>query len=223
MMAKLIFELGLFSAYMASLVFFPAGTVAYPGAWVLLALVIGGGILITAWLYHHDPALLRERLGSPLQRGQETWDRVFLFGLMVFFTAWIAFSAWDAARRGFAAVPRWAQAFGAVSVTIYMLGAWLTFRENRFAVPVVKLQEGQKVVDTGLYAIVRHPLYASALFLFLGVPLLLGSWWGLTGSALLIGGVGWRAVNEERVLRSELPGYDAYARRVRYRFIPGVW
>src|SRR6185436_905280 len=121
----------------------PAGTLAYPGAWVLLALMVGGGLVITGWLYRHDPGLLRERLASPVQRGQETWDRVFLIALMIGFTAWLAFAAWDAARQGFAAVPPSVKALGVVSLAIYMLGAWLTFRENRFAAPVVKLQEGQ--------------------------------------------------------------------------------
>jgi protein-S-isoprenylcysteine O-methyltransferase Ste14 len=96
-------------------------------------------------------------------------------------------------------------------------------RENTFAAPVVKIQEGQRVIETGPYAIVRHPMYASALFLFIGVPLLLGSWLGLAFSALLILAIAWRAVQEERVLRAELRGYEDYTTRVRYRFIPFVW
>jgi len=104
-----------------------------------------------------------------------------------------------------------------------MWGAWRTFRENSFAAPVVKLQEGQKTIDTGPYAIVRHPMYASALALFIGAPLLLGSYLGLVGSVVLILAIAWRAVNEERVLRASLKGYDDYMKRVRYRFAPGVW
>jgi protein-S-isoprenylcysteine O-methyltransferase Ste14 len=223
MVRRLIVQFVLFAAYMGAVLFLPAGTLAYPGAWTLLALMIGGGIIVTAWLAEHDPKLLRERMGSPVQRGQETWDRVFLIGLMLSFTAWMMFSAWDAARHAFVAVPWWVQALGAAGVVTYMVGARLTFRENSFAAPVVKLQEGQTVIDTGPYAIVRHPMYVAALFLFVGTPLLLGSWWGLAGSAVLIAAVAWRAVNEERVLRAELAGYDAYVERVRYRFIPLVW
>jgi protein-S-isoprenylcysteine O-methyltransferase Ste14 len=88
---------------------------------------------------------------------------------------------------------------------------------------VVKIQEGQRVIDTGPYAIVRHPMYTSGLMFFIGLPLLLGSWIGLAFSALFILGIAWRAVREERVLRAELSGYDDYAARVRYRFIPFVW
>jgi protein-S-isoprenylcysteine O-methyltransferase Ste14 len=88
---------------------------------------------------------------------------------------------------------------------------------------VVKIQEGQRVIDTGPYAIVRHPMYTSAIFLLIGVPLLLGSWLGLAFSALFILGLTWRTVHEERALRAELKGYEDYAARVRYRLIPFVW
>jgi protein-S-isoprenylcysteine O-methyltransferase Ste14 len=104
-----------------------------------------------------------------------------------------------------------------------MVGAWWTFRENAFAAPVVKVQADQKVIDTGPYGIVRHPMYASALLLFAGLPLLLGSGLGLWTSGFFIAGIGWRAVREERVLAGALSGYADYLERVRYRFIPGVW
>ena len=212
-----------FVAYIAACTFWPAGTWNYPAAWVLIIEMTIGGAAITAWLAQHDPSLLRERMGSPVQKRQEGWDRIFLILLMAGFTAWLAASAWDAARQGLLAVPVWLQAIGAVLVAFYLWGAWRTFRENSFAAPVVKLQEGQRTIDTGPYAIVRHPMYGSALGLFIGAPLLLGSYWGLIGSALLIAAVGWRAVNEERVLRAALQGYDDYMKRVRYRFVPGVW
>ncbi|MDQ8730205.1 isoprenylcysteine carboxylmethyltransferase family protein [Bradyrhizobium sp. LHD-71] len=130
---------------------------------------------------------------------------------------------WDAARTNFAAVPPWLQFLGALGVLLYGFCTWWTFRENAFAAPVVKLQENQKVIDTGPYAIVRHPMYAGTLFLFPGIALLLGSWRGVALSVLFMLGIAWRAVHEERTLRNELSGYDDYAARVRYRFIPFVW
>jgi protein-S-isoprenylcysteine O-methyltransferase Ste14 len=139
------------------------------------------------------------------------------------FCGWLAFMGWDAARTGFTAVPPWLQALGALAILINMLGTWWTFRENAFAAPVVKIQAGQRVIGTGPYAIVRHPMYASALFLFIGVPLLLGSWWGLAVSAIFVLAIAWRAMREERVLRAELSGYAHYAARVRHRFIPFIW
>ena len=216
-------QLAFFVVYLAACTFWPAGTWNYPAAWALIVLMTVSGVWITLWLAKHDPALLRERMSSPVQKAQAGWDRFFIILLMLGFTAWLAFSSWDAARKGFTAVPLALQVLGALGVAFYMWGAWRTFRENSFAAPVVKLQEGQKVIDTGPYALVRHPMYASSLGLFIGAPLMLGSWWGLIGSALLIAGIGWRAVNEEHVLRGALAGYDDYTHRVRYRFVPGVW
>ncbi len=162
-------------------------------------------------------------MAAPVQRDQKPWDRIWLSLFVLAFCAWMAFMGWDAARTGFAAVPAWLQALGGLAIVLYMLGAWWTFRENAFAAPVVKIQEGQQVIDTGPYAIVRHPMYASALLLLIGIPLLLGSWLGLAFSALFILGVGWRAVHEEDALRAELSGYEEYTTRVRYRFVPFVW
>jgi protein-S-isoprenylcysteine O-methyltransferase Ste14 len=207
----------------AALILWPAGTLAYPGAWVFIGLFAAGGLAMILWLSKHSPSLLRERMASPVQRAQKPWDRVFLVLFMPGFVGWLALMGWDAARTGFAAVPLWLQALGGLAIAINMLGTWWTFRENAYAAPVVKIQEGQKAIDTGPYAIVRHPMYTSALFLFIGVPLLLGSWLGLAVSALFILAIAWRAVHEERVLRAELSGYESYAARVRYRFIPFVW
>ena len=222
-LSVIIVQFVCFGAYIAACTFWPAGTWTYPAAWVLLIEMMIGGVAITAWLARANPSLLRERMGSPVQRGQEAWDRVFLILLMAGFTAWLAFSAWDASQHDFLAVPVWLQAIGAVAVAAYMWGAWRTFRENSFAAPVVKLQEGQKTIDTGPYAIVRHPMYSSALGLFIGAPLLLGSYWGMVGSVVLILGIAWRAVKEERMLSASLKGYDDYMKRVRYRFAPYVW
>lgn len=210
-------------AFMAALILVPAGTLAYPGAWAFLALFTLGGCGTILWLAKHSPSLLRERMSSPVQRSQKPWDRVFLSLFIVGFFGWMGFMGWDAARTGFTAVPPWAQGLGGLGVVLYMLGGWWTFRENAFAAPVVKIQEGQQVIHTGPYAIVRHPMYASALLLFFGIPLLLGSLWGLVFSVVLSLGIGWRAVNEERSLRAELRGYTEYAARVRYRLIPFVW
>ncbi len=222
-MGTVLLQLVAWTAFMAALILWPAGTLAYPGAWAFIALFALGGLGTTLWLSRYSPNLLRERMASPVQRAQKPWDRVFLVLLMLGFYGWTAFMGWDAARTGFSAVPAWLQALGGLGVAVYMLGAWLTFRENAFAAPVVKIQKGQRVIDTGPYAIVRHPMYASALFFFIGTPLLLGSWLGLALSALFILAIAWRAVREERTLSAELEGYRDYTARVRYRFIPFVW
>jgi protein-S-isoprenylcysteine O-methyltransferase Ste14 len=165
----------------------------------------------------------RDGIVAPIQRAQKPWDRVWLILFMLAFFGWMAFMGWDAARTGFTAVPLWLQVLGGLCILIEGLGVWWSFRENTFAAPVVKLQENQKVIDTGPYAIVRHPMYASALFFMVGTPLLLGSWLGLLFSMLFILALAWRAVHEERTLCTELSGYKDYVARVRYRFIPFVW
>jgi protein-S-isoprenylcysteine O-methyltransferase Ste14 len=162
-------------------------------------------------------------MASPLQRAQAPWDRIWLSLFMPAFLGWLVFMAWDAARTGFTAVPPWLQGLGALAILIDFVGTWWTFRENAFAAPVVKVQATQTVIDTGPYAFVRHPMYTSARFLLVGLPLLLGSWLGLIISGALVLTLAWRAVHEERTLRAELLGYEAYIARVRYRFIPLVW
>lgn len=209
--------------FMGALIFWPAGTWAFPGGWALIILLVSGGLTITAWLARHSPALLQERLRPPIQRGQHSWDQIWIGLFISAFCIWLAAMGWDAARTGFHAVPAWGQVLGGLAVAASMAGGWWAFRANAFAAAVVKIQENQQVIDTGPYAVVRHPMYASALLLFAGVPLLLGSWLGLVLAPVLIAGMAWRAIREEEALRRDLAGYDGYARRVRYRLFPGIW
>jgi len=222
-MVKILLQILLWSLFMAALIFWPAGTFAYPGAWAFIVLFLGGGLAMVWWLAKYSPSLLRERMGSPIQHDQKPWDRIWLSLFILGFCLWMAFMSWDAARTGFIAMPLGLQVLGGIAIAAYTFGAWWTFRENSFAAPVVKIQEGQRVIDTGPYAFVRHPMYASAVLLFIGIPLLLGSWLGLALSIVFILSIAWRGVREERVLRDELPGYDDYARRVHYRLLPGIW
>lgn len=222
-MTRIWLQLVVWTLFMAALVMWPAGTLAYPGGWALIVLYAIGGVAMILWLAKHSPSLLRERMAGPVQRDQKPWDRVWLPLFIAAFCFWIGFMSWDAARTGFAAVPVWLQAVGGLLILLNSAGVWWTFRENAFAAPVVKIQEGQRVIDTGPYALVRHPMYASALLLFIGMPLLLGSWRGLALAAVLILAIAWRAVHEEQVLRQDLPGYADYTTRVRYRFAPLLW
>lgn len=202
--------------------FVPAGTLAYSGGWLFVAVMLIGGVWLSLWLYKRDPALLKKRLGGAVQEGQKPWDRVFLLGFIVIFLVWMGFMAWDARQHDFA-FPLWAQTIGLIGFAAGLSGGYFTFRENSYAAPVVSIQEGQRVIDTGVYAFVRHPMYAGAVLYLFGLPLMLQSWNGLWLSPLLVLGVAWRAVNEEKMLRAELPGYEAYMQRVRYRLVPGVW
>ena len=142
---------------------------------------IGGGL----WLARHDPALLAERLKPMIQRDQKPWDKLFMAILLVLWVGWIVLMGLDAGRFHWSRVPLIVQIVGVGLIGVGSYLVWLTFRENSYAAPVVKIQKerGHRVVTTGPYAYVRHPMYAGALGFLLGAPLLLGSWWGLAGGA----------------------------------------
>jgi protein-S-isoprenylcysteine O-methyltransferase Ste14 len=143
----------------------------------------------------------------------------------VLWTSWLVLMALDAGRFGWSRMPVWAQAIGAILIALCMTIACLAFRENSYAAPVVKIarERGHRVVSTGPYACVRHPMYAGALLFFVGTPLLLGSWYGLAAALVLVALLVTRTVMEERTLTDELPGYPEYAARVRWRLAPGIW
>ena len=225
MLRKLIIQTTLSFVIMAALLFVPAGTLAWPQAWVFLIEMAGSSIALCAWLYIHDPALLAQRMSSPVQRDQPRWDRIFLIGLMAYFVIWLAVMGLDAVRLRWSHVPTWAQVAGALALLWTNYVFWRVFRANSFAAPVVKIQQerGHYIVTDGPYAIVRHPMYAGAVGLALGTPLLLGSWIGLALGFIMTGAFGYRAVREEATLAAQLPDYADYAARVRYRLVPLVW
>ncbi len=212
-------------ALMMMLQFLPAGTLAWPAAWIFLVEFGLASALISRWLRRHNPALLEERMKPLIQRDQKPWDKAVMATFIVLWWAWFVLMALDAVRFGWSAVPPWVQVVGAVAVAAAMYVMFLIMRSNNFAVPVVKIQaeRGHRVVSDGPYAVVRHPMYSGTLILIAGIPLLLGSWWGLAASPLLVLLFAVRAVLEERTLIAELPGYADYAARVRHRMVPGVW
>ena len=212
-------------AVFAALLFVSAGTVLWAAGWVFVAIFFGLALAITLWVGREDPELLAERLSSPVQRGQPLWDKVFVVALLLLFVVWLILMPLDAVRFGWSEVPGWLQLLGALALVLSFYIIFLTFRENSYLAPVVKLQEerGQSVVSTGPYRYVRHPLYASMFLFFPGSALLLGSWWGLLLCPVLLGLLVWRTILEDRMLKNELAGYGEYARNVRYRLIPRVW
>jgi protein-S-isoprenylcysteine O-methyltransferase Ste14 len=225
MIARLVIQTTLWLVAMAALLFVPAGTIDWPGAWAFLIEMALMGFGIGFWLARHDPALLAERMSLPFQREQKAWDKLFLPAVMVLFVFWLVTMALDPGRYRWSNVPVWAQVLGALLILLTGAIGFLALRENSYAAAVVKVQNerGQKTVSTGPYRHVRHPLYTSAVLYFLGAPLLLGSWCGLALAPLLIAAVAFRAVMEERMLSAELEGYAAHAARVRWRLVPLIW
>jgi protein-S-isoprenylcysteine O-methyltransferase Ste14 len=210
-------------AVMGTFLFAGAGTWRWMQAWIFLALFAAGSVLAGAFLLLRDPGLLASRLGGPVQKGQPLWDRLFLLCTVIGWCLWLALMAADSQRWHFSHVPVWLEVAGAVSIAAGFLAVIPVFAANSFASPTVHVQSGQRVIDTGPYAIVRHPMYAGALLHFIGIPLLLGSAYGLIGTALITLAMARRAVGEERTLQRELAGYSDYMQRVRWRLIPGVW
>ncbi len=178
------------------------------------------------YLYFKDPALLKERFGSPVQKEQKRWDKVILLLFFLEFLVWIAIMPLDARRFGWSpAFPLWTRIAGALLLILAMVMLFEALRENTFAAPVVKMQKerGQKVISTGMYGVIRHPMYAGAVLLCISAPLLLGSVYGLVIGFLLIVTIAARSVGEEAMLRHELEGYSDYMKKVKWRIIPFVF
>jgi protein-S-isoprenylcysteine O-methyltransferase Ste14 len=224
MIANLLLQNLIWIVVMGALLFVPAGTLHWPAAWVFLGTIAILGISCGLWLARTDPALLAERMHPMMQRDQPAADKKFMvvFG----FVALIWFLAIGLDKRYQASnVPTALQVLGWAMLMLSTGFIMWVMRENSFAAPVVKLQieRGHRVVSTGPYAWVRHPMYTGTIVFFVGAPLLLGSWWGVAMSPLFVLLFAIRSEIEERALLAGLPGYAGYAARVRYRLVPGLW
>lgn len=224
MIARALLQNTITTAAMGALLFACAGTLRWPSAWAFLLACALLGPLCGLWLYRVDPALLAERLRPVLQRDQPAADKVFMSVFVIAILAWLALMGADR-RIQSSDMPVALQTLGFVLFLLSTLFTLWVFRENSFAAPVVKLQaeRAQRVISTGPYAHVRHPMYSGMVLFFAGVPLLLGSWWGLAMMPVFVALFAVRIGIEERTLREGLPGYADYAARVRYRLLPGVW
>ena len=201
------------------LLFLPAGSFAYLNGWLFIGLLFIPMILLGAILLIKAPALLEKRLntkeGEKAQRGV-----VALSGLL--FVGGFVVAGLDH-RFGWSHVPLWVVILASgILLVSYVLYAEV-MRENAYLSRTVEVQEGQQVVDTGLYGVIRHPMYAVTLWLFLSIPIVLGSWWSLLCFLPYLGVIVIRIRNEEKVLKEGLAGYEDYMERVKYRLLPGSW
>jgi protein-S-isoprenylcysteine O-methyltransferase Ste14 len=209
---------------MAASLFLAAGTLIWLAGWIWLILLHGWMLVGIVLLLKYNPGLLEERL-SLSQPNQKAWDKVFLALYQLFLFAWLVLMPLDVVRFHWSRMPLVLQIVGTITLVASFLILSLTFRENSFLSPTVRIQEERRhtTITTGPYHYVRHPMYTGGLLLFLGTPLLLGSWYGLLLYLVLIPALAVRAIPEERVLRAELPGYATYMAQVKYRLIPYVW
>ncbi|GAN78134.1 methyltransferase family protein [Acidisphaera rubrifaciens] len=207
---------------MALAVFVAAGTTDYWQAWVFLAVYGAVTAGLTAQALKRDPALVRRRMKGGMRAETAPRQKIIMACASVFFVALLVVPA-AVRRAGGPMLPAWAALAGDALVVAGVAGVGAVFRANSHAAATIQVEAGQRVVDTGPYARVRHPMYAAALVMLAGFPLALGSAWGLLPLIPLAAVVNWRLVEEERFLAGGLPGYAAYAARVRWRLLPGVY
>jgi len=204
--------------------FIPAGTLRWSAGWVFIVMFFTFAIFIFSWLYHHNPGLLQERLRLATS-DQQGWDKVLFPLLNIYLLAWLVFMSLDAVRFHWSPLPIWLQGVGGIILLCSFYLLFLTFRENSYLSPVVRIQEerGQNVISTGPYHYLRHPMYSDILIFVIGTSVLLGSGYGVFVGLISIAMLARRAILEERTLVKELPGYADYQAKVKYRFIPGIW
>jgi protein-S-isoprenylcysteine O-methyltransferase Ste14 len=204
--------------------FLPAGTLFWLAGWTFLVLFFGFFLAVNVWLLRHNPGLVQERMRFATS-DQQGWDKVLFPLLEICCFAWLILMSLDAVRFHWSQVPVWLQLVGAIVLVCSFYLLFLTFRENSYLSPVVRVQKdrGQSVISTGPYHYVRHPMYSAIVIFVVGTALLLGSWYGVLFGPIIGAVIARRAVLEERMLQAELHGYADYMARVKYRLIPYVW
>lgn len=209
-------------ASLLALTFIPAGTINYWQGWAYVATWIIVGSAYTVYVAKHDPALLKRRTEAGISHEKEPAQKVVICFLFAAFFLLCVLPPLDYRFR-WSHMPWYVSVFGDVLVAISFYIFYLVSKVNTYAAANVRVEEGQKVISTGVYAFVRHPMYFGTLFLLVGIALALGSWWSLLLIPLFLPILYFRIANEEKVLARDLQGYTDYMREVRYRLIPYIW
>lgn len=220
--AKAWFGLATVTIVMALLIFIPAGTTRYWQAWVFLCVYFGTSLLMTVYAMKKDPDLLRRRMRGGPTVEKEGVQKIIMSILSAAFVVCLVVPAIDF-RQGWSHVPLYLVAIGDVLAVSFFYVAYLAFRENSFAAATIEIASDQRVISSGIYGRIRHPMYMGGLALFIGMPLALGSYWALLAFPLALAALIWRLLDEERLLANNLPGYAAYCDKVRWRLVPGIF
>jgi protein-S-isoprenylcysteine O-methyltransferase Ste14 len=207
---------------MAALLFVPAGTSDYWQAWMFLAVYFACSLALSLYLMIADPALMQRRMRGGPTAEKEPVQKIIMIITSLGFVGLLVVPALDHRFAWSQMSPTMALA-GDVLVGIGWLAIFFVFRENSFTSATIELAPDQKVISTGPYALVRHPMYAGALVMLLGIPIALGSWWGILVLAAILPALIWRLFEEEKFLARNLAGYVEYQNKVRYRLIPAIW
>jgi protein-S-isoprenylcysteine O-methyltransferase Ste14 len=204
---------------LGAILFIPAGTLAYWQAWAYLGVLLIPFAFVVGYFLKTNPDFLERRMQM---REREPAQRRIIGLSFLWFALTFILPGLDR-RFGWSDVP--APVVLAADLVI-LLGYGLiilVFRENEFAGRTVRVEQGQRVIATGPYALVRHPMYLGTLLMYLATPIALGSWWALIPALLIVPILAARIINEEQVLARDLPGYPEYCRRVHFRLVPGIW
>ena len=207
---------------MALALFLPAWTVHYWQAWVYLGIFFGASIPITIYLMKHDPALLARRLRAGPAAEKRPAQKVAMLFASIGFIALLVVPSLDH-RFGWSDIPVSVVVAGDALTALCFYITFLAYKENSFTSATIEIAQDQQVISTGPYAVVRHPMYAGGLLLFIGTPLALGSYWGLLAVGATLPALIWRLLDEERFLAESLPGYVESCRKVRWRLVPGIF
>jgi protein-S-isoprenylcysteine O-methyltransferase Ste14 len=207
---------------MASLLFIPAWTLDYWQAWAFLAVYFAWSFAITLYLMKKDPKLLQRRMSGGPWAEKEPVQKIIMSVASLGFIGLLVVPALDH-RFAWSSMPPYLALAGDGLVVLGWLAVYFVFRENTFSSATIELAPDQEVISTGPYALVRHPMYAGGLVMLLGIPIALGSWWGVLIVIAITPALIWRLSDEEKFLARNLPGYVEYQNKVRYRLIPMVW
>ncbi len=205
-----------------ALIFLPAGTFDYWQGWLFLGTFAASTGGFTVYLALYDRPLLERRMKAGPRHEQELSQKIIVSLILLAFFALIVLPALDYRFAWSPVAPSVSILGDAVILLSFLFIFWVT-RVNSFAASNIRVEQDQRVIDRGPYAYVRHPMYTGATWLFVGIPLALGSWWSLGLIVPFMAVLVWRLLDEERILRRELPGYMEYMRRVRFHLIPFVW
>jgi protein-S-isoprenylcysteine O-methyltransferase Ste14 len=215
-------RLAWFIAILLALIFVPARRLDYWQGWLFWAVFSSSVCLITGYLLRHDPALVARRLHAGPSAEKAVPQKIIQALAMICFAALVILPAVDH-RFGWSHLPVFLVLAGDALILLGMYIVFLVLRANSYASSVIELAEGQRVITTGPYRFVRHPMYAGALLMLLGIPLALGSAWVLMLWVPLAAVLIWRLIEEEKFLAASLAGYSDYCSATPYRLIPGIY
>lgn len=210
------------AAVLGLLLFLPAWTLNYWQAWAFIVVFMISVSAIGVYLSIKDPALLERRKNVGPAAEPNVAQRIIMSAALISIIGLLVFCGLDH-RFAWSPVPAPGSVAGDILVALGLFINLLVFRENSYGASTVQVMQDQKVISTGPYAVIRHPMYAGVFVMMAGVPLALGSWWGLVVLIVVLPGLIWRILDEEKLLIKDLPGYRDYAQKVRHRLVPYVW